>query len=51
LGITKIDLAKIEKGFILEGTLNEVAIKTSLLPTVIHKGNISINNLLDQPVG
>ena len=51
LGITKIDLAKIQHGFILEGRLNELAIKTSLLPTVIHKGSISINNLLDLPIG
>lgn len=47
----KIPLQKIFKGFILDGRLNEMAIKTSILPTVIHKGTISITSLVEKPVG
>ena len=46
MGVVKLSLAKIHKGFILEGRLNELAIKTSLLPTVIHKGIHKITDLL-----
>lgn len=51
LGIVKLSLAKIYKGFILEGRLNELAIKTSILPTVIEKGYVPVTTLIDKPVG
>ena len=28
-----------------------MAIKTSLMPTVIHKGSVAITSLVDQPIG
>lgn len=51
LGVIKLPLGKIQKGFMLDGRLNELAIKTSLLPTVIHKGSHAIVSLIDKPVG
>jgi hypothetical protein len=51
LGVIKLSLAKIQKGFMLDGRLNELAIKTSLFPTVIHKGKHAIFSLTDKPVG
>jgi hypothetical protein len=51
LGVIKVPLAQIHKGFIFEGKLNEMAIKTSILPTVIHKGTVSITTLADQRTG
>lgn len=38
-------MKKIRKGFILEGKLNEIAIKTSLFPTIVHKGPMTIADL------
>ncbi len=47
----KLSLGKDQKGFILDGRLNELAIKTSLLPTVIYNGIHPIISLTDKPVG
>ncbi len=51
IGMLKISLSQIYKGFVLEGRLNELAIKTSLLPTVIHKGFLPIMDLSDKKIG
>lgn len=51
IGIIKLSLIKIQKGFLLDGRLNEVAVKTSLLPTVIHNGPHTITSLVDKTVG
>lgn len=51
LGLIKLDLKKIKQGFMLEGRLNEIAIKTNMLPTTIHRGEFGISNLEDKPVG
>ena len=51
LGVIKLSLSKIYQGFLLEGRLNEIAVKTSLLPTAIHKGHINITNLSNQGCG
>jgi hypothetical protein len=36
---------------VLEGRLNEVAVKTSLLPTVVHKGTLPVTDLSDKVIG
>ncbi len=41
----KIKLSKIKKGFLLDGRMNETAIKTNMMPTIIHKGMIQIVDL------
>lgn len=45
LGLLKLNLSKIKHGFLLNDTLNEMAIKTSLLPTTIHRGTATITSL------
>ncbi len=45
LGFIKINLNKIKKGFMLQGRLNEIAIKSSLLPIIIQKGDANIENV------
>lgn len=45
LGFIKIDLSKIKKGFMLQGRLNEIAIKSSLMPIIIQKGEIWIESV------
>ena len=45
LGFIKINLNKIKKGFMLQGRLNEIAIKSSLLPIIIQKGDVNIENV------
>ena len=42
LGFIKINLSKIKKGFMLQGRLNEIAIKSSLLPIIIQKGEVNV---------
>lgn len=38
LGLMKIVLGKIKKGFLLNNRLNSLSIKTNLLPTAIYRG-------------
>lgn len=45
LGFIKIDLNKIKKGFMLQGRLNEIAIKSNLMPIIIQKGEVWIENV------
>jgi hypothetical protein len=45
LGFIKINLNNIKKGFMLQGRLNEIAIKSSLLPIIIQKGDVNIENV------
>ena len=45
LGFFKVNLTKIKKGFMLQGRLNEIAIKSSLLPIIIQKGEIAIESV------
>ena len=51
LGMIKLNLLKIKKGFILNGQLNEMAIKTNLLPTIIEKGKFPILNISGNRIG
>ena len=51
LGVIKLSFSKIYQGFLLEGRLNEIAVKTSLLPTAIHKGHTNVTNLSNQVCG
>lgn len=48
LGLVKIDLTKIKQGFLLQDRLNEMAIKTNIVPTIIAKGKIPITDLFDK---
>lgn len=41
-GFIKIDLSQIKRGFMLQGRLNEIAVKSNLMPIIIQKGEISI---------
>jgi len=38
LGFIKINLTKIKRGFMLQGRLNEIALKSSLMPIIIQNG-------------
>ena len=51
LGIFKVNLNKIKKGFLLNNQLNQISIKTNLLPTVIHRGTIAIKDVSDVETG
>lgn len=51
LGLVKLPLSKVHQGFVLDGRLNEVAVKTSLTPTVVQKGLLAVKDLSDAVVG
>ena len=51
IGIVKIPLDNIYRGFVLNGKPNEMAIKTNIVPTVIFDGNSKIYNLHDEHIG
>lgn len=51
LGLAKISLTKIKKGFMLNGRLNAISIKTNLFPTVIHRGYLSLKDISDADIG
>ena len=51
LGIMKLSLTKIKKGFMIQNQLNEIAIKTNLFPTIIHKGEFNITDIGGKKVG
>lgn len=48
IGLIKINLHKIKEGFILQDRLNEIAIKTNILPTTIERGDLKILDLSDK---
>ena len=51
LGIIKLNLGKIKKGFILNNRLNEIGIKTNLLPTTIIRGRVPLLDISESSVG
>ena len=51
IGMIKINLSKIKKGFMINNKLNETAIKTNLFPTIIHKGSTIITDISGNKVG
>lgn len=51
IGLIRLDLSKIKNGFLLQDRLNEIAIKTNILPTTIQRGEVKIIDLMDTQVG
>ncbi len=44
-------MSKIKKGFMLQGRLNEIAIKSSLLPIIIEKGEVNVEDVNGEKSG